>query len=157
MNKSSGIASSASKAKPTSVTPANERVFKQFMEEQGDKPFRRQDIAEAVYKTMKPRVMANALRIADIFLNRLKASGALVKAGHIHWRVSVLTERTLKSGRTVPSATEGTTDLKVTTLCPKKWVSLDLETGDVWEGSSKGWTRASPVVRNEAKSILNSD
>lgn len=157
MKKNSGIASGAPKAKSTSVTPANERAFKQFMEEQGDKPFRRQDIAEAIYKTMKPRVLGNAMLIADVFLNRLKASGTLVKAGHVHWQVTVPTVRTLKSGRTVPAATKGTTDLKVITLCPKKWVSIDLETGNVWEGSTKGWTRASSEVRNEAKSILNSD
>ena len=31
--------------------------------------------------------------------------------------------------------------LVLDTKCPEKWVAVDLETGNVWRGSTKGWKR----------------
>lgn len=47
-----------------------------------------------------------------------------------------------------------TTSLPLTTRCHGKWLSVDLETGDVWAGSSKGWRRATPAQRQEALACL---
>ena len=63
--------------------------------------------------------------------------------------------RTLRSGRKVPELTD-TMTLTLTTHCPAKWLSLDMETGDVWVGSSTGWRRATAAERQEAVFCLES-
>lgn len=59
------------------------------------------------------------------------------------------TVRTLHSGRQVPELTD-TMALTLTTHCPAKWLSLDMETGEVWVGCSTGWRRATAAERQEA-------
>lgn len=60
---------------------------------------------------------------------------------------------TLRSGRSI-RLTAQTMMLPITTRCPEKWVSLDLETGDVWMGSDDGWRRASPEICREAMEVM---
>lgn len=44
---------------------------------------------------------------------------------------------------------EGPVDLVVHTKCPEKWLLVDRETGQVYQGSSNGyWDRLDPVNRN---------
>ncbi|KVP17140.1 hypothetical protein [Burkholderia ubonensis] len=135
------------------VSVAHQRIFDRFLEEQGDKPFRRQDIADALYPHMRPRAMGNARALADVLLRPLHSAGRLVKAGHVHWRLVVASERTLKGGRQVREYGDAK-QLTLTTRCPEKWVSIDLETGDVWEGSADGWKRAGSTAQQEAAGIL---
>jgi hypothetical protein len=38
--------------------------------------------------------------------------------------------------------------LKVITLCPSKWLLIDRETGQAYQGNSKGyWDRLDPVIK----------
>jgi len=40
-------------------------------------------------------------------------------------------------------------DLVVHTKCPLKWLLIDRETGEIYEGSSAGhWNRLDPVIKN---------
>lgn len=135
------------------VSVAHQRIFDRFLEEQGDKRFRRQDIADALYPHMRPRMMGNARALADVFLRQLHAADRLVKDGHVHWKLVVATERKLKGGRQVREHGDAK-ELTWTTRCPEKWVSIDLETGDVWEGSADGWKRAGSIAHKEAAAIL---
>lgn len=57
--------------------------------------------------------------------------------------------RTLRSGRKVPELAD-TMALTLTTHCPAKWLSLDMETGEAWVGCSTGWRRATGAERLEA-------
>lgn len=57
--------------------------------------------------------------------------------------------RTLHSGRKVPELAD-TMALTLTTHCPAKWLSLDMETGEAWVGCSTGWRRATGAERLEA-------
>jgi len=135
------------------VSVAHQRIVDRFLEERGDKPFRRQDVAETLYPHIRPRAMGNATALADIFMQQLQRAGRLVKAGHVHWRLVVPTARTLKSGRQVREHADAQA-LTLTTRCPQKWVAVDLETGDVWAGSAEGWTRASNAIAGEAATVL---
>jgi hypothetical protein len=135
------------------VSAAQERAFAGFVEAQGDKPFRRQDLAEVLQRHTTPRSMDTARKLADVFIQRLQATNKLVKAGHVHWRLVVSDERTLKSGRTVPDLAE-VMKLVLDTRCPQKWAAVDLETGQGWVGAADGWKRADDTVRAEAAVIL---
>jgi len=50
----------------------------------------------------------------------------------------------------------GLAHFQVETHCPGKWISVDLESGDVFMGSDKGWRRATEAERQEAGQILES-
>ena len=40
-------------------------------------------------------------------------------------------------------------DLFIHTKCPRKWLLIDRETGEIYEGSSAGhWNRVDPVIKN---------
>jgi hypothetical protein len=40
-------------------------------------------------------------------------------------------------------------DLIVHTKCPDKWLLIDRETGEIYQGSSAGnWNRLDPVIKN---------
>lgn len=138
------------------VSGAHQRIVDRFLEERGDKPFRRQDVADALYPSIRPRLMGNARALADTFMQQLQRAGRLVKAGHVHWRMVVPTERTLKSGRQVREHAEALA-LTLTTRCPQKWVAVDLETGEVWAGSADGWTRASGAIAGEATTVMGAN
>jgi hypothetical protein len=42
-------------------------------------------------------------------------------------------------------------DLVVHTKCPEKWMLIDKETGEIFQGSSGGyWDRLDPVIKNKS-------
>jgi hypothetical protein len=132
------------------------QVWTQFLELQGEKPFRRQDVAELMYPLTSPRNRDAARDLADTAIQQARRDGKLVKAGHVHWKQLTVPERVLASGRVVRETPEPTR-LTLETRCPGKWVALDLETGDIWAGTPKGWTRAPYSAIDEARTALDSD
>lgn len=100
-----------------------------------------------------PRSDETARRLADVFIERMRATNRLVKAGHVHWRFVVGTERKLHSGRMVPELPESQ-PLTLNTRCPQKWAAVDLQTGQVYTGSTSGWQGADGPVRAEIAAIL---
>ena len=43
-----------------------------------------------------------------------------------------------------------TIDLIVHTKCPEKWMLIDKETGEIYQGSKGGyWDRLDPVIKNK--------
>lgn len=135
------------------VSAAQRTAFGKFIETQGGKRFRRQDVAKELYRVTSPRSMDAANQLADVFIENLRATNQLVKDGHVHWRIVVAEERTLKSGRTVPDLPE-VMQLDLSTRCPQKWAAVDLETGQVWVGSTEGLKRADDTVRAEVAAIV---
>lgn len=113
-----------------------------------DGPFRRSALSQALYAQTVPRSRDVADRLADKLLRELANSGRIQRHGHQHW-TKVVTQRKLRSDRLVPELPK-TVDLVLTTRCPAKWLSVDMETGDVWAGSQSGWRRATAAERNEA-------
>ena len=134
----------------------HERHWLRFLEEQGDRPFRRQDFAEVVYQHIRPRKMDTARTIADFYIERARRAGKLVKAGHVHWKQLATNQRKLLSGRAVAEAADLCV-LKLETRCPSKYVTVDLETGDVWgsDVTGGGWKRATYDASAEAATILS--
>jgi uncharacterized protein (DUF2237 family) len=65
-----------------------------------------------------------------------------------------MTNRTLKSGRLVPEAPQPV-EVVLFTRCPAKWVSVDLETGDVWVFAETTWKRASDEAVAELSAMLD--
>lgn len=135
------------------VSAAQRTAFGKFIETQGSTRFRRQDLAKDLFRVTNPRSMEAANKLADLFLGNLKSMNKLVKDGHVHWRIVVAEERTLKSGRTVPELPE-VMELGLDTRCPQKWAAVDLETGELWVGAAGGWQRADSTVRAEVSAII---
>lgn len=117
-----------------------------------DGPFRRSALSQALYPLTVPRSRDVADRLADKLLRELADAGRIQRHGHQHW-TKVAQQRKLCSGRMVPEL-PATVDLALTTRCPAKWLSVDLETGDVWAGTQSGWRRATGVEREEALARL---
>lgn len=113
-----------------------------------DGPFRRSVLSRVLYALTVPRSRDVADCWADKLLRELANSGRIQRHGHQHW-IKVTQQRKLRSGRMVPELPE-TIDLVLTTRCPAKWLSMDMETGDVWAGSQSGWRRATAAERDEA-------
>ncbi len=112
-----------------------------------DGPFRRSILSKALHALTVPRSLDVANHLADKLLRELSGAGRIQRHGHQHW-IKVVQQRKLRSGRSVPEL-PATVDLVLTTRCPAKWLTLDLETGDVWAGSQSGWRRATVAEREE--------
>lgn len=135
---------------------SHERHWLHFLEAQGDRPFRRQDVAEVLYPHLRPRKMDVAKEVADEFMERARRAGQLVKAGHVHWKQVPTQQRKLLSGRIVDEAPE-VCRLTLETRCPAKYVAVDLETGEVWGSRAigdAGWMRATSEATADASAIL---
>lgn len=134
-------------------TAAQEREFANFVEKRGALKFRRADLSSVLYKHTNPRSQSGADILADIFIQRLRAENKAVRVGQVHWQLVVPKERQLKSGRMVPEL-PATNELTLTTRCPQKWVSVDLETGHIWVGSADGWRKADSTITTELQDVL---
>jgi hypothetical protein len=44
--------------------------------------------------------------------------------------------------------------LRLETRCPEKWLAVDLETGDVWRGTTSGWKRLEDSRRQALSGLL---
>ncbi|MHB8474209.1 MAG: hypothetical protein ACYDC8_15440 [Gammaproteobacteria bacterium] len=117
-----------------------------------DGPFRRSALAKVLYKHTNPRSLEGADRLADAILRSMSKDGRIQRHGHQHW-IKVLKNRSLLSGRTIPEL-HAVSELVLTTHCPDKWISIDLETGEAWTGSQNGWRRADSKERSEASACL---
>ncbi|KZC32628.1 MULTISPECIES: hypothetical protein [unclassified Rhodanobacter] len=129
------------------ITPRQERAVASLLDQRGAR-FRRQDLAEVLYPSTRPRSREVASDLAAEVLRQLARKGVVVKAGHVHWRL-VERHRTLMDGRTVPELPEPVTiTLKATTRTPDKWLLVDQETGERWRAMPNGaWTRAEPEAK----------
>lgn len=135
-----------------SIRPSQRKAAEVFLDTI-EGPFRRSGLSSVLHPLTTPRSLPVAGRLADSLMREWGKAGKIQRHGHLHW-VKVSKERSLLSGRTVPELAD-TTSLPLTTRCPGKWLSVDLETGDVWAGSSKGWRRATPAQRQEAMACLS--
>lgn len=115
-------------------------------------PFRRSDLSKIMYKLTSPRSLSAADHLANAAFKILSNEGRIQRHGHLHW-VKVEKARKLLSGRVVPVVND-TVCLKHETHCPEKWVSIDLETGQVWSGSTKGWRLANADQRKDILACL---
>jgi len=141
--------------KPTKIriTPAVRCEWIRFlMDVVSHKPFRRSAVSKVVYPHTNPRSLSRADALADKLIQASAKAGELIRHGHLHW-MRAQKGRTLGSGRKVAELAD-TVELKLSTHCPEKWLAVDLETGDVWAGGSKGWKRASKEQRAEAAGVL---
>ena len=108
-----------------------------------------------IFATVEKEVMARGeglIKVAGQPLVRdVQSSGdggiffanEMAKAGEIYW-VEAPRQRRLRDGKTVPDLSELST-LEVQTRCPEKWAAVDMETGEIWVGTPKGWSRATKV------------
>lgn len=113
-----------------------------------DGPFRRSTLSKALYALTVPRSREVADQLAGKLLRELAAAGRIQRHGHQHW-IKVMQQRKLRSGRMVPEL-PATVVLALTTRCSAKWLSVDMETGQMWAGTQSGWRRATDTERNEA-------
>jgi len=107
-------------------------------------PFRRSDLTARLLRLL-PRVALRSREKADKLaasaLWQLAGAGRIRRHGHQHWVVCTAS-RTLRDGSVVPETSAPVT-LSLTTRCPRKWLAVDLETGEVWAGDERGeWRRA---------------
>ncbi len=131
-----------------------EQKFITLLDAKCGKPFRRSELATLLYPLSAPRSRPVADSLAETIINQAFRAGKIVRSGHLHWVSNHIT-RKLISGRTVPELSV-LVDLPITTRCPEKWLSVDLETGAIWLGTQKGsWQRAPASIAAELKAILS--
>lgn len=134
------------------ITPAMLREFDTLLAEKGHTRFRRLELATRLYPITRPRSQPLANTLAERIMKDAARAGLIERTGHQHWIRSQL-GRMLKSGRCVPDTLEPV-EIALRTKCSAKWVSVDLETGDMWVPEKLTWKRASPVVVAELRSLL---
>ncbi|MBV7542076.1 hypothetical protein [Acidovorax sp. sic0104] len=121
------------------VRASHRKVCESFMDSRTT-PFRRQDLAAKLYPLTTPRSRDRADILAKKLMDELAKQGRIIRHGHLHWQ-QVSKSRKLHSGREVPELNK-TVTMKLDTRCPQKWAAIDMESGEVWMGDSKGlWTR----------------
>jgi len=126
------------KSQPT-VRASHRRIARTFLDGVVG-PFRRQDLAAALYPHTSPRSRPTADKLAELLMTEMAKDGEIGRHGHVHW-TKVSTQRRLRNGKTVPELSNLST-LDVQTRCPEKWAAVDMETGEIWVGTPKGWSRA---------------
>jgi hypothetical protein len=134
------------------ITPAMRREFDTLLAEKGLTRFRRLELAARLYPITRPRSQPLANTLADTIMKDAARAGLIERTGHQHW-IRSQSRRTLKSGRCVPD-TPVPVEITMSTRCPAKWVSVDLETGDIWVPEKSTWKRASPAVAAELRALL---
>lgn len=133
-------------------SPAMMREWTRLLDQKGSAQFRRSDLTDLLYPLTTPRNRSKAEEHADAIVKRAAKAGEIIRVGQVHWK-RVISTRGLRSGRQVKEL-EGLVELALHTHCPEKWVSVDLETGDVWVGSDAGWKRATSDLRSEVRDLL---
>lgn len=117
------------------------------------KRFRLSDLSVLVYPFTSPRSHQAAAEHARKLIAAAAKVGRVKRHGHLHWgAVEISAGRTLRDGRVV-SVIEGTHKLSITTHAVGKWAAVDLETGEVYEGSATGWKQASPATLNSLQAV----
>lgn len=133
-------------------SPAMMHQWTELLDQKGSMQFRRSDLVDRLYALTNPRSRLKADKHADAIIKRAAKTGEIARVGHLHWK-RVTTSRTLRSGRVVKEI-DGLAALTLQTHCPEKWVSIDLETGELWMGTEAGWKRATPDVNQEVREML---
>lgn len=141
------------KASQIKITLAMSRELTSLLAEKGSDRFRRSDLSARVYILTTPRSRPRADVIADALIKKAASEGVIVRTGHQHW-VKTASVRKLKSGGVIAESSQPV-ELLLNTRCPGKWLSVDLETGDIWHGSLAGWKRASLKMIEELRALLS--
>lgn len=144
-------AKSPAKAIRPSLSASHRRAIDTLLDAT-DGPFRRSALSKVLYPLTAPRSRQKADLLADAALRELSKAGRIQRQGHLHW-IKVSRERVLRSGRMVPEMAEMVA-LSLTTHCPRKYLVVDMETGDLWAGDTTGWKRASAEDRRDAAACL---
>lgn len=117
--------------------------------------FRRSDLSAQVYPLTSPRSRELADAISERVLREAAAAGKIRREGHLHW-IKVGEGRVLLDGSAVPELPDAQ-ELTLKTKCPQKFLSVDMETGDVWRGTAQtGWKRQNNVDRAVLAALLGS-
>lgn len=121
------------------ISEKHRHALVQVIEQFGEARFRRSDLSARIYQTTSPRSRERADAISERVLRDAAAAGTIRREGHQHW-IKVGQGRRLVDGSVVAEL-PATQALALDTKCPEKWLAVDLETGDVWRGTTKGWKR----------------
>lgn len=138
--------------KKVQVTAAMSAQLDALLAVKGGDRFRRSDLAARLYNLTNPRSRPRSDALADAVIKVAAKAGKIVRTGHQHW-VRASAQRTLRSGRGVAEVAE-MVKLPISTYCPDKWVSVDMETGSVWVGTAAGWKRAPAAISAELKALF---
>lgn len=136
----------------TPITAAHRAKLTQLLADFGSKRFRRSDLEKLMYPLTNPRSHDRANMIAEAVIREAAAKGQVRREGHVHWQRVDFTRKTLE-GRVVPELAAPMA-LTLNTKVPAKWASIDLETGQVYMGTERGWANASAEFLAELKTAL---
>lgn len=125
--------------KAINISEKHRHALVQVIEQFGEARFRRSDLSARIYPMTSPRNRERADAISDRVLRDAAAAGTIRREGHQHW-IKVGQCRRLVDG-SVAAELPASQALSLNTKCPEKWLAVDLETGDVWRGMTKGWKR----------------
>lgn len=146
------MATTSAPAKKITITDAHRARLGTLLSEFGTTRFRRSDLAEKLYPMTSPRSRPRADALAGAVIAEAAKKGLVQREGHQHWK-RVARHRHTRSGRQLAEL-EREVALPIRSKVPSKWVSVDLETGQIWMGSTSGWTRISAETLSELKAMV---
>lgn len=138
--------------KTPAITAKHRAALTSLLATVGETPFRRSDLAKLLYPMTSPRSHPRATELAGPVMTESAKESLIRRHGHVHW-VRVASHRRSLTGRTLVELA-APISLSLHTKVPSKWACVDLETGEVWSGSEKGFVRASAEVLAELKGFV---
>ena len=124
----------------------------EFRKGLGAQPFSLGEVSAFLFAIAPASWKRSTRSLAFRLLSWARAQGEIVPCDDLNWLLRKHARR-LTSGRFVPEHAD-ILRLQVRTRCPEKYVLVDLERGDVWQGSEKSWKAANDGAKREVSEIL---
>jgi len=110
-----------------------------------DKPFRRSDVVKKMLESRRNRrfgsewvaIREKAQQAVAEAMKEAAAAGTIVRSGRQHWERAASHTRKLLNGMSIKEASTPVR-LEILTNAPTKWLFVDCETGEVWQGTHEG-------------------
>lgn len=123
----------------------------------GAKPFRRSDVVAKMLESRRNRrfgsdwvaIRKEAELAAADAVKEAASAGSIARTGHLHWvRAAGAARKTLNG--TALSELAAPINLEIRTKVPGKWLFVDCETGEVYQGTSEGSLKRASVETTTA-------
>ncbi|MFK4705584.1 hypothetical protein ABIC83_002423 [Roseateles asaccharophilus] len=136
------------------VTQKHRDALSSVIDQFDGKPFRRGDLATWIHPLTKPRSWPLADMLASLVLKEAVTAGQVSQNGEAYVPSAAVNGSRPLIGGGVAAEFKREQKLDIGTKCPGKWVSIDLETGDIWMGTELGWRQANAEQRRRAEAAL---
>ncbi|MEJ6003839.1 hypothetical protein [Paucibacter soli] len=136
------------------LTAKHRHALQNVLEQFAGKRFRRGDVATWIHPITRPNCWEKADAIAAALVKESLAAGLIRRSGQGYVGTPLNGKSRPLIGGGVAAEFPKSKKLGLDTACPGKWIAVDLETGDIWEGTPEGWKQASAAQRKRAQVAL---